>query len=249
MKQVKVLVVDDNALVLDLLMKGLAPHCEAHAAADGADALLKIVEEPPDLVICDYKMPGLDGRQLYEKLRARPQTNHIPFIFLASRGDIEEKLRSLVDGVEEFLPKPFFVKDVVRRAKKVIDRLALEKLQSHAHRPGIVHGRLEEMSILDLMQSVEMGQKSCTISIRRAGRNCMMYFAAGQCKDARLDELAGEAAVYEAIRWKDGEFEIDFNAVPERNTIARSTTSLLMEGLRLMDEGERDAEDLQPSTS
>ena len=138
---------------------------------------------------------------------------------------------------------------MVRRAKKVIDRLALEKLQSHAHRPGIVHGRLEEMSILDLMQSVEMGQKSCTISIRRAGRNCMMYFAAGQCKDARLDELAGEAAVYEAIRWKDGEFEIDFNAVPERNTIARSTTSLLMEGLRLMDEGERDAEDLQPSTS
>jgi CheY-like chemotaxis protein len=249
MKQVKVLVVDDNALVLDLLMRGLASHCDVHAAADGADALLRIVEEPPDLIICDYKMPGLDGRQLYEKLRARPQTNHIPFIFLASRGDIEEKLRSLVDGVEEFLAKPFFVKDVVRRAKKVIDRLALEKLQSHAHRPGIVHGRLEEMSILDLMQSLEMGQKSCALSIRRANHTCLLYFAAGQCKDARFENLVGEAAVYEAIRWKDGEFEIDFNAAPRRITIARSTTSLLMEGLRLMDEGTRDAEDLQPSTS
>ena len=46
MKQVKVLVVDDNALVLDLLMRGLASHCDVHAAADGADALLRIVEEP-----------------------------------------------------------------------------------------------------------------------------------------------------------------------------------------------------------
>jgi CheY-like chemotaxis protein len=249
MKEVNVLVVDDNALVLDLLMKGLAPHCEVHAAADGADALLKIVDAPPDLILCDYKMPGLDGRQLYEKIRARPQSSHIPFIFLANRADIEEKLRSLVDGVEEFLPKPFFVKDVVRRAKKVIDRLALEKLQSHAHRPGIVHGRLEEMSILDLMQSLEMGQKSCALTIRRGDRTCHLYFAAGQCKDACLDNLVGEPAVYEVIRWKDGAFEIDFNAAPERNTIARSATSLLMEGLRLMDEGERDAEDLQPSTS
>src|SRR5208337_4683828 len=84
-KDVRVLVVDDNALILDLLMKGLAPHCQTSAAADGADALLRIVDDPPDLILCDYRMPGLDGRQLYEKLRARQQTRHIPFIFLASR--------------------------------------------------------------------------------------------------------------------------------------------------------------------
>ena len=118
MKDVKVLVVDDNALILDLLMKGLMPHCDARAAADGADALLKIVDDPPDLVVCDYRMPGLDGRQLYEKLRGRQQTKSIPFIFLASRSDIEEKLRPIVEGVEEFIPKPFFLKDLVRRAKK-----------------------------------------------------------------------------------------------------------------------------------
>ena len=108
------------------------PHCDAHAAADGADALLKIVDDPPDLVVCDYRMPGLDGRQLYEKLRARQQTQSIPFIFLASRSDIEEKLRPIVEGVEEFIPKPFFLKDLVRSAKKVVDRLQLEKLQKRA---------------------------------------------------------------------------------------------------------------------
>ncbi|HLJ41375.1 MAG TPA: response regulator, partial [Candidatus Acidoferrales bacterium] len=62
MKDVKVLVVDDNKLVLGLIVKGLEPHCEVRTARDGADALLKIVDEPTDLVLCDYRMPGLDGR-------------------------------------------------------------------------------------------------------------------------------------------------------------------------------------------
>jgi len=241
-KDVKVLVVDDNALILDLLMKGLSPHCEAHAAADGADALLRIVDDPPDLVVCDYRMPGLDGRKLYEKLRGREQTKQIPFIFLASRSDIEETLRPILDGVEEFVTKPFFLKDFVRRAKKVIDRLQLEKLSKRAVRPGVIQGRLEEMSILDLMQSLEMGQKSCRLTVRHGDQNCELFFAAGQCRDARLGALEGEAAVFQAVRWLDGDFEIDFNGAPDRSTISRTTTGLLMEALRLMDEGHREGE-------
>jgi CheY-like chemotaxis protein len=237
---VKVLVVDDNALILDLLMKGLGPHCEAFAAADGADALLKIVDDPPDLILCDYRMPGLDGRQLYEKLRVRQQTKQIPFIFLASRGDVEEKLRPIVEGVEEFVVKPFFLKDLVRRVKKVIDRLHLEKLQNRAVRPGVIQGRLEEMSILDLMQSLEMGQKSCRLTIRHEDETCELFFAAGQCTDARLGDTEGEAAVFQVVRWPAGDFEIDFNSTSPRATISRTTTGLLMEALRLIDEGQRD---------
>lgn len=239
---VKVLVVDDNALILDLLMKGLGPHCQAAAAADGGDALLRIVDDPPDLVLCDYRMPGLDGRQLYDKVRAREKTKHIPFIFLASRSDIEEKLRPIVEGVEEFIPKPFFLKDLVRSTKKVIDRLHLEKLQNRAVRPGVIHGRLEEMSILDLMQSLEMGQKSCRLTIGNGGETCEMFFAAGQCADARLGSIEGEDAVFQVVRWPAGDFEIDFNSAPTRTTISRTTTGLLMEGLRLMDE-QRDSAD------
>jgi CheY-like chemotaxis protein len=239
-KDVKVLVVDDNPLILDLLMKGLSQHCDAHAVGDGADALLRIIDEQPDLVVCDYRMPGIDGRQLYEKVRARQQTRNIPFIFMARRGDIEEKLRPLVDGVEEFITKPFFLSDLLQRAKKVIDRLQLEKLQKRAVRPGVIQGRLEEMSILDLMQSLEMGQKSCQLTIRRSEETCEMFFVAGQCADARLGSTEGEDAVYQVVRWPEGEFQIDFSGAPERTTISRSTTGLLMEALRLMDEGQRD---------
>jgi CheY-like chemotaxis protein len=249
MKGVRVLVVDDNPLVLELMAKALESHCDVQAAADGADALLKIVDEAPDMVICDYRMPGLDGRQLFEKLRARSGSKPIPFMFVANRSDIEEKLRPLVDGVEDFIIKPFFVAELVRRAKKVIDRLQLEKLQKSSARPGVIQGRLEEMSMLDLMQSIEMGQKTCKLTVRSGGNACEIYFASGQCRDAKMGAVEGEPAVYEAVRWAAGEFEIDFNASPSRTTIERSTTGLLMEALRLMDESQQELPQGQPGTA
>jgi CheY-like chemotaxis protein len=182
-------------------------------------------------------MPGLDGRQLYEKLRGRESTQKIPFVFVASRGDIEEKLRPAVGGgVEDFVPKPFFVSDLVRQTKKIIDRLHLEKLQKHASRPGVIQGRLEEMSVPELMQSLEMGQKSCRLALKHGEERCEMYFTAGQCKHARLGETEGDNAVYHVIGWSDGDFEIDFAANTDRETTTHSTTGLLMESMRLMDE-------------
>lgn len=241
-KTVKLLLAEDNPLVRDLIFKGLEPFCEVEVCKDGADALLKMVDAPPDMILCDYKMPGLDGRQLFEKLRAREATRHIPFLFMASRADIEERLRPLVDGVEDFIPKPFLIKDLVRIAKKVIDRLHLEKLQKRASRPGVIQGRLEEMSMIDLMQSLEMGQKSCRLIVQSNGVQGELYFAGGQCRDAKVGKVEGDDAVYKVVLWTAGEFEIDFNAANDskRTTTTKNTTGLLMEAMRLMDEANRD---------
>jgi CheY-like chemotaxis protein len=242
-KTVKLLLADDNPLIRDLVSKSLEPFCEVVIANDGADALLKVIDEPPDVILCDYKMPGLDGRQLFEKLRGREATRHIPFLFMASRTDIEEKLRPMVDGVEDFIAKPFLAKDLVRMTKKIVDRLHLEKLQKQASRPGVIQGRLEEMSMIDLMQSLEMGQKSCRLLVKKAGEAGELYFASGQCRDAKIGDLVGDDAVYKVLLWTDGEFEIDFNAAnaSSNTTTTRSTTGLLMEAMRLMDEASRDA--------
>src|SRR5437016_159142 len=178
-KTVKLLLADDNPLVRELIVKGLEPFCEVETSADGADALLKVIDYPPDVILCDYKMPGLDGRQLFEKLRGRDKTRHIPFLFMAGRADIEERLRPLVDGVEDFITKPFLLKDLIRITKKVVDRLHLEKLQQSASRPGVIQGHLEEMSMTDLLQSLEMGSKSCRLMVRRGTERGELFFSNG----------------------------------------------------------------------
>ena len=68
---VKLLVVDDNPMVLAMLQQALTPLAQVTTATDAADALLKAVDDVPDLLVCDYKMPGMDGRQLVEKLKSR----------------------------------------------------------------------------------------------------------------------------------------------------------------------------------
>jgi CheY-like chemotaxis protein len=241
-KSIKLLLADDNPLIRDLVCKALEPFCEVVVADDGADALLKVIDEPPDAILCDYKMPGLNGRQLFEKLRGRQTTRHIPFLFMASRADIEERLRPLVDGVEDFITKPFLVKDLVRITKRVVDRLHLEKLQSKGSRPGVIQGRLEEMSMIDLMQSLEMGQKSCRLVVKQGNETGELYFSGGQCRHAKSGEVEGDDAVYHVLLWTEGEFEIDFNAAnaSNRTTTTRNTTGLLMEAMRLIDEASRD---------
>jgi hypothetical protein len=139
------------------------------------------------------------------------------------------------------------VKDLVRITKKVIDRLHLEKMQKHAARPGIIQGRLEEMSMTDLLQSLEMGQKSCRLVVRKGSEHGELYFTSGQCRDAKIGKIEGDDAVYKVILWSEGEFEIDFNAANEstRTTTTKNTTGLLMEAMRLMDESSRDAVETQ----
>jgi CheY-like chemotaxis protein len=241
-KTIKLLIAEDNPMVRDLVAKGLEHICDVTLANDGADALLKVVDEPPDVILCDYNMPGLNGRQLFEKIRGREATRHIPFVFMASRSDIEERLRPLVEGAEDFIAKPFLLKDLVRSAKKVVDRLLLEKLQKQASRPGVIQGRLEEMSMIDLLQSLEMGQKSCRLQVRKGNERGELFFASGQCRDAKIGNTTGDDAVYKVIMWTEGEFEIDFNAAnaSTATTTTRSTTGLLMEAMRLMDEANRD---------
>jgi CheY-like chemotaxis protein len=233
---VKILVVEDNPAVRELLRKSMEVCGEVMTAADGADGLLKAIETQPDVIVSDYLMPGLDGLQLYEKLRSRKETRKTPFIFLASKGDIDEKLRQFTDGVEDFIPKPFFVHEIVSRTKKLTDRLLLEKLQTTARRPGVIEGLLEEMSVLDLFQSLEMGQKSCRLTVTRGKEKCEVWFEGGQVYDAQLGKIAGDEAVFKIAGWEQGSFEIDFSGKSSQRRTTRSTQALLMEGLQMLDE-------------
>src|SRR3954452_16560596 len=121
-------------MVLEMLRQGLAPLASVQTASDGGDAMLKTVDEMPDLIICDYDMPGMNGRQLLEKIKGRASTAKVPVMLLASKNDISEKLQMLRDAVEDLVEKPFFLKETVAHIKKTIDKIALEKMAREA--PG-----------------------------------------------------------------------------------------------------------------
>jgi len=236
---VKLLLVDDNPMVLAMLQQALASFARVVSAGDTADALLKAVDDPPDLVVCDYRMPGMDGRQLVEKLKSRPATANFSAILMASRTDIDERL-SPQDAADDYLVKPFFLKEATRRIKRTIDRIALEKMAKTAPSDGVVRGNLSQMNVIDLMQSLEMGRKSCQLKLNRDGEKCQVFFVEGQVKHATYGSLTGDEAVFKVLRWTGGNFELNFEGKTDQETTKLNTQGLLMEGLRQLDESQRD---------
>ncbi|HET9184415.1 MAG TPA: DUF4388 domain-containing protein [Candidatus Angelobacter sp.] len=240
---VKVLLVDDNPVVLDLLRRALGQFCSVQSMTDSADAMLKAIDEKPDLIIADHAMPGVDGLQLLQKIKARPNTAAIPVILMASKADITEKLRPMQDTVEDFLEKPFFVKEAAARIKKVVDKISLEKMAREAPADSVLRGSLAQMNVLDLLQSLDMGRKTCALTLTNNGDSCKMFFTDGQINHAHCGELKGDDAVYKVLNWTEGNFEIDFKGASKEQTTTQSTQGLLLEGLRLVDESSRDAEE------
>jgi CheY-like chemotaxis protein len=236
---VKVLLVDDNPMVLALLQGALAPLASVTTSSDTADALLKAVDDPPDLLVSDYRMPGMDGHQLVERLRSRPKTAGIAVILLASKADISEKLSSQ-EPVDDFVEKPFFLRDATQRIKRVIDKIALEKMAKTAPSDGVLRGSLLQMNVIDLVQSLEMGRKSCALTLTSKDEKCEVYFKEGQVTHAAYGSLHGDQAVFKVLRWTDGNFQVNFEGKSTKQTTTLNTQGLLMEGLRLLDESQRD---------
>ncbi|HEX6880892.1 MAG TPA: DUF4388 domain-containing protein [Terriglobales bacterium] len=238
---VKVLLIDDNPMILGMLSQALEKFADLDTTTDSAEGLLKVVEAPPDLLITDYQMPGMDGRQLVERLKDRAATARLPIILMATKADQNEKLKIVEDKIEDFLEKPFFIKDASARIKRIIDRIALEKMAREAPSDGRLRGTLQQMNVIDLLQSLELGRKTCRLTLTNADDRCEIYVNEGQINHALYGPLTGDEAVYKVLTWQEGNFEIDFNSSSTEQTITRSTQGLLMEGLRLLDEANRDA--------
>lgn len=236
----KILIVDDNPTILELLRQSLGKCGEILTAVDGADALMKTIDHKPDLIISDYTMPVMDGRALFDKLRARKETQDIPFVFLASQQEIDERLRMVLEGVEDYFVKPFFVRDLFQQARRITARLLQQRMEKQGGGAGI-KGKLSEISVIDWMQTLEQGRKTCALMLRAGGEECSLYFSDGKVTHAVCGDLKGDSAVFKVLTWMDGDWEVDFQKNSPEHTTTMSTQGLLMEGLRIMDEAAHEA--------
>jgi putative two-component system response regulator len=112
-----VLVVDDTEANLDILVEALGDLYSVSVAMDGESALESIAEEPPDLVLLDIMMPGIDGYEVCRRLKADPATAGIPVVFLTAMTEIADKTRGFELGAVDYVTKPFEVLEVQARVK------------------------------------------------------------------------------------------------------------------------------------
>ena len=221
-------------------------------AADGLDALAKIESLTPDLILSDTRLPKLDGYTLVRKLKERPEWASIPIVFLTSQKSIEDKIRGLELGVEDYLTKPIFVRELIARVNLLLARRTQENI---ATTRGPTSGRTRfsgstsDMAVVDLLQTFEVSRKSGVVHLRSSGQEAHVYFRDGKVVDAELGRLRGEEAIYRALIWNEATFEVEFRPIANEDVIGGSTQAILMEGMRRVDEWGRLCEQLPPLTT
>ena len=126
-----ILIVDDEKDIVDLVSYNLEREGFAAVKAyDGETALAKVRTEKPDLLILDLMLPGVGGLDVCKKIRANPETSSLPIIMLTAKADEVDKIIGLELGADDYMTKPFSVKELVARVRTVLRRIREGKKQS-----------------------------------------------------------------------------------------------------------------------
>ena len=118
-----ILIVDDDLDILELLKMNLEPEgYNVRTANDGESAVQSACANPPDLILLDVMMPHKDGFQVIEELKNIKDTKNVPVILVTARGQTEDKVLGLDTGADDYITKPFDLREVTARVEAVLGR-------------------------------------------------------------------------------------------------------------------------------
>jgi phosphoserine phosphatase RsbU/P len=144
----RILVVDDARTNVDVLVEALRGEYKLSVALDGTTALRNVEKSPPDLVLLDIVMPGLDGYEVCRQLRAHESTRELPVMFLSSLEDVKNKARGFEVGGNDYLTKPFEVLEVQARVRSLLKAKAYADAMREATARDMRIAREIQMGIL-----------------------------------------------------------------------------------------------------
>ncbi len=136
----RVLIVEDEQDIAALIKHSLerAGDVRAEIVGTGAAALKSVMEEPPDLILLDLNLPFLDGIEVFRILRNRPATAGIPVVMLTARTSETDRVTGLELGAEDYITKPFSLRELVARVRTALRRGQVRAVQTP---PVVYKGR------------------------------------------------------------------------------------------------------------
>jgi CheY-like chemotaxis protein len=237
MKPQRILIADDDTKLVALLKSSLQKSGYATSEAlDGESALEQVKAEKPDLILADIVMPKIDGFELCKIIRENPNTADIPFVFLTAKGELNDRVKGLNLGADDYISKPFHISEVTARIKSILQRRILATSEVEDEGETALKGNLQQMNLAEILQTLAMNKKSGGLKIINQSKIGKMYFDSGNIVQAALEKYKSEEAVYRILAWDEGYFEFDSNDKADKVAITTSTNSLLMEGFRQRDE-------------
>ncbi len=233
----RLLVVDDDHLIVQMVDDFFAPHnFEVVSAEDGRKALEVLADWTPDVIVADILMPVMDGWDLFEEVRRRPETAEIPFVFLTVETELPSRLRGLNLGADDYVTKPFQIEELHARVERILERRRqLER--ARAGEEALLSGTAEHLAISDLLQILALNNKDGIVHLKQRGDEGYIVFETGRIIHAACGRVKGTKALFRMLGWSTAMFRV----LPHgggfvEKTIDAPSTNVIMDGVVSLDE-------------
>lgn len=123
MHKAKILTIDDDPDILDVLELTLSEQYDVFQANNGEEGLNMLQQKNPDLIICDYTMPIMNGRDFCVALKKDILLRHIPIIMLTGKGEVQDRITGIEAGVDDYIVKPFDPSELLARIRMILKRV------------------------------------------------------------------------------------------------------------------------------
>ncbi len=238
----KILLVDDDPWIVRMVRTVLERRGHTVISAEnGEEALARCAEEVPALIVTDVNMPKMDGWTLVKTLRARPETALVPVVFLTALGSDEDRIKGFRLGADDYLPKPFRFEELDLRVQNALRRAqAARPSAPPQQRSAALSGSLDEVGVASLLTLLDMERKTGALELKRGTFTATLLLKHGRVMRATVATdgaiRGGADGIYALLEWTSGDFRFLPAPVEEPDEVGSSTTALLLEAARRMDE-------------
>ncbi len=158
MRKEKILTIDDDPDILDVLELTLSEQYEVFQANNGEEGLQVLQQKNPDLIICDYMMPLMNGREFCKALKKDILLRHLPVIMLTGKGEVHDRVGGIEAGADDYIVKPFDPSELLARIKMILKRTE-SSLDANplSHLPGNTSIMEEFQRRIDVKETFAVG--------------------------------------------------------------------------------------------
>lgn len=247
----KILIVDSDEQVTSVLeLKLKQNRYNVRTLAGTVNALLVVKEFSPDLIISEMVLPELSGVDFLKRVKMNPESKDIPFIFLSSSRNVEEKILAHEMGAEAFFVKPIFLKVLINRIRDLFEQKNFNAILTLPDESREFKGELVNISLIDLLNIIHENRKSGIIRLTSlTNERAAIFFSEGEL--VRIEKEGedcsnGERLLYNLLSWLEGSFVISYSEFDVTSNIESTLERLIVNAVSWLEEYTNELNELPP---
>ena len=226
--------VNNPPAVLELRKSLVTSGYEVKIVDNGSAALTLCREFRPHLLCADHDLAKIDGHHLFRELKSQLATKHLAFVLMSKHRSVDERVHSIDLGVDDYISVPFELEEILIRFEIILREIeAFEAIPKNTSKG--FSGKLSDLNLIELLQTLEVGQKSAVIKLQNHNAEGVIFLKKGEVLDASLKGLTPKDAIIRMFTWYDGTFRVDLRDVDQEKTFEESTSDLVNEGFAYLD--------------